>query len=86
MLRLDELEDESLQQDLEFILSKATHLIDGILKVTKQMNKNYEKRGSLKRLSAKTANTIIAFSQNFVQGMWYDGHDDFMQLPYVDNE
>lgn len=38
-----------------------------------------------KRVSAKTANTIIAFSQNVVQGLWYDD-DDFMQLPYVDYE
>lgn len=38
-----------------------------------------------KRVSAKTANTIIAFSQNVVQGMWYDD-DEFMQLPYVDYE
>ena len=78
MLRQDELDEDSLKKELEFILSKATSLIDGMLNVAQQMNKKFEIRGSLKqRLSAKTANMIIAFSQNFVQAMWQD-HDDFI--------
>lgn len=53
--------------------------------VTSRMNMEFAMRNIPKRVSAKTANTIIAFSQNVVQGMWYDD-DDFMQLPYVDYE
>ena len=85
MLRMNELEDASLQQDLEFILSKATYLIETMLMVTSKMNMEFAMRNIPKRVSAKTANTIIAFSQNVVQGMWYDD-DDYMQLPYVDYE
>ena len=86
MLRMKEVEDDSLKQDLQHILSVANYLIGGMLEVARQKNKNFELRGSPKRLSARTANTIIAFSQNFVQGMWYEDHDDLMQLPHVDNE
>lgn len=49
------------------------------------MNMQFAMKNIPKRVSAKTANTLIAFSQNMVQGMWYDD-DDFMQLPYVDYE
>ena len=82
---MNELDDGSLQQDLEFILSKATYLIETMLMVTQRMNMEFAMRNIPKRVSAKTANTIIAFSQNLVQGMWYDD-EDFMQLPFVDYE
>lgn len=38
-----------------------------------------------KKINAKTINTLIGFSQNIVQGMWYDD-DDFLQLPFLDYE
>lgn len=66
MLRMNELDDGSLQQDLEFILSKATYLIETMLMVTQRMNMEFAMRNIPKRVSAKTANTIIAFSQNVV--------------------
>ena len=66
MLRMNELDDGSLQQDLEFILSKATYLIETMLMVTQRMNMEFTMRNIPKRVSAKTANTIIAFSQNIV--------------------
>jgi hypothetical protein len=66
MLRMNELDDGSLQQDLEFILSKATYLIETMLMVTQRMNMEFAMRNIPKRVSAKTANTIIAFSQNLV--------------------
>jgi hypothetical protein len=62
MLRMNELDDGSLQQDLEFILSKATYLIETMLMVTQRMNMEFAMRNIPKRVSAKTANTIIAFS------------------------
>lgn len=37
---------------------------------------------SRKRITAKNVLTLIAFSQNLVQGMWYDD-DPFLQLPYM---
>ena len=66
MLRMNELDDGSLQQDLEFILSKATYLIETMLMVTQRMNMEFAMRNIPQRVSAKTANTIIAFSQNLV--------------------
>jgi len=42
-------------------------------------------RGIPKKINAKTINTLIGFSQNIVQGMWYDD-DDYLQLPYLDYE
>jgi hypothetical protein len=38
---------------------------------------------SRKRVTAKNVLTLIAFSQNLVQGMWYDD-DPFLQLPFMD--
>jgi hypothetical protein len=55
MLRMDELDDDSLQQDLKFILRKATYLIDGMLRVTQEMNMEFARRNIPRRLSAKTA-------------------------------
>ena len=37
---------------------------------------------SRKRITARNVLTLIAFSQNLVQGMWYDD-DPFLQLPYM---
>ena len=84
MLRMNEL-DENLQQDLEYILSKSTYLIEMMLLVAQRMRIEFAMRNINRKITAKTANTLIAFSQNLVQGMWYDD-DDFMQLPYVDYE
>ena len=36
-----------------------------------------------KKINAKTVLTLLAFSQNLVQGMWMDD-DPFLQLPHVD--
>lgn len=58
-------------------------MIETMIQVAMQMNMQFAMRNIPKRVSAKTANTLIGFSQNMVQGMWYDD-DDFMQLPYVD--
>ena len=86
MLRMNEL-NESLQEDLLHILSKATYLIDMMLMVTNALRQQgvqmMMQRQPFKRITAKTALTLISFSQNLVQGMWYDD-GDFLQLPFVD--
>jgi hypothetical protein len=84
MLRMDEL-DASLQEDLEIILSKSTYLIDMMLQVAMQIKMMFQMRNIPKKVNAKTINTLIGFSQNIVQGMWYDD-DDFLQLPFLDYE
>jgi Sec63 Brl domain len=40
-------------------------------------------RMPFKRITAKTALTLISFSQNLVQGMWQDD-SEFLQLPHID--
>lgn len=40
-------------------------------------------RQPFKRITAKIALTLIHFSQNLVQGMWYDDNE-FLQLPHID--
>ena len=42
-------------------------------------------RNIKKRIPAKTIQVLIGFSQNLVQGMWYDD-DPYLQLPNVDYE
>ena len=42
-------------------------------------------RNIKKRIPAKTIQVLIGFSQNVVQGMWYDD-DPYLQLPNVDYE
>jgi hypothetical protein len=86
MLRMNEL-NESLHEDLQYILSKATYLIDMMLMVTnalrQQMMMLAMQRQPFKRITAKIALTLIHFSQNLVQGMWYDDNE-FLQLPHID--
>ena len=84
MLRMNEL-NEHLQEDLEYILSKATYLIEMMLMVGNVLQKEFMMRNIKKRIPAKTINTLIQFSQNIVQGMWADD-DPFLQLPFVDYE
>jgi hypothetical protein len=87
ILRMDEL-NETLQEDLNYILSKATYLIDMMLMVTRvlwQQMMLAHKRQPFKRITAKTVLSLIAFSQNLVQCMWHDD-PDFLQLPHIDDE
>lgn len=84
MLRMNEL-NEHLQEDLEFILSKATFLIEMMLLVCNMIKMESQMRRLNKRINARNVLSLIGFSQNVVQGMWYDD-DAFLQLPNVDYE
>lgn len=84
MLRMSEL-DESLREDLEIILSKATYMIEMMITVANMMRMEFMMRNIPKRIPARTVLSLISFSQNLVQGMWYDD-DPFLQLPFVDYE
>lgn len=61
MLRMNEL-NEHLQEDLDFILSKATYLVEMMLVVTNMMRMEFMMRNIKKRIPAKTVLTLISFS------------------------
>jgi hypothetical protein len=61
MLRMQEL-DQSLQEDLEIILSKAPFLVDMMLMVCQVLKMEFAMRNIQKRITAKTALTLISFS------------------------
>lgn len=82
MLRMNEL-NESLQEDLEFILSKAPYMVEQMIQMAMILAMEFKMGRSRKRVTAKNVLTLIAFSQNLVQGMWYDD-DPFLQLPFMD--
>lgn len=84
MLRMNEI-DDSVREELEFILSKSTYLIEMMLTVTNMMRMEFMMRNIKKRIPAKTVLTLISFSQNLVQGMWMDD-DAYLQLPFLDYE
>lgn len=84
MLRMNEL-NEQLEADLELILSKATFLIEMMLLVCNMIKMESQMRRINKRVVARNVLALIGFSQNIVQGMWYDD-DAFLQLPGVDYE
>lgn len=84
MLGMNEI-DDSLKEELDFILSKSTYLIEMMLVVTNMMRSEYMMRNIKKRIPAKTVLNLINFSQNLVQGMWIDD-DSYLQLPHLDYE
>lgn len=65
MLRMNEI-NESLQEDLEFILSKATYLVEMMLIVCNMLKMEFAAGRIKKRINAKNALTLISFSQNIV--------------------
>lgn len=84
MLRMDDL-NESVQEDLEFILSKTPYLIEQMIQMAIILAMEFKMGRSKKRITAKNVLTLIGFSQNVVQGMW-DDDDAFLQLPHMNYE
>ena len=78
---MNELE-QTLYEDLEFILSKTPYMIEQMIQMAMVLAMEFKFGRSKKRITAKNVLTLIAFSQNVVQGMWYDD-DPFLQLPYM---
>ncbi len=71
MLRMNEM-NEHLEADLEFILSKATFLIEMMLFVCNMIKMESQMKRINKRINARNVVALIEFSQNVIQGMWYD--------------
>ena len=69
MLRMNEL-DETLEADLEYMLSKAPYLIEQMIQMAMVLAMEFKAGRSKKRITAKNVLTLIGFSQNLIQGMW----------------
>lgn len=65
MLRMNEL-DQTLYEDLEFILSKAPYLIEQMVQMAMILAMEFKFGRSRKRITARNVLTLIAFSQNLV--------------------
>lgn len=61
MLRMTDL-DESVQEDLEFILSKTPYLIEQMIQMAIILAMEFKSGRSKKRITAKNVMTLIGFS------------------------
>lgn len=85
MLRMNEIEDPVMQEELNYVLSKAPYLLEQMLQMAIILAMEFKFGRSRKRINARNVITLIAFSQNLIQGMWADD-DAFLQLPHMDYE
>ena len=65
MLRMNEL-NEHLQEDLEYILSKAPYMVEQMIQMAMVLGLEFKMGRSRKRITAKNVLTLISFSQNVI--------------------
>lgn len=65
MLRMNEIE-ENMQEDLQFILSKAPYIMEQMIQMAMVLAMEFKFGRSRKRITARNVLTLITFSQNLI--------------------
>ena len=67
---MNEIEDPAIQEEVNYILSKAPYLMEQMLQMAMVLAIEFKMGRSRKRINARNVLTLITFSQNLIQGMW----------------